>query len=432
MGVEQRAEPRPAERDRHRVDREVAPRQVLGDARRADLGQGAGALVGLAAGPGDVDLVLAEPGLGGREALVLDHLPAEPLGDLGGVSLDDEVEVVAAAAQQQVAHRPADQEDRRLPGGRDDLAPAPGIAAAQRRRARSVSLRTRFGMGLVPYHDPFPGWPTPRNPRAADPLPAASPQLRPRWWHDRRKLWAAIGGGVVLVAAVAFAAYQILKRARRRQPRRRGPVQAGEAPRRSCKTTNWPMFGFDRARTRWLPANRVKPPFKELWKHGGKPLIEFPPIFVKARGPVREADQARLRRAALLRRQQRLRLLARRRHRQGHLAAADRRAERLLAGLLAGQAVHRQPRPRADPQPRRRDRQDDLEALAAGALGVLAGGGRAAASSSADEDGEPARLLDPQRPHHLDARRWPARSRPAPPTTTASSTSATTAARCRR
>ncbi len=111
------------------------------------------------------------------------------------------------------------------------------------------------------------------------------PPIRSRWWQDRRKLWAAIGGGVVLIAVIAFAAYQILKRP--------DDVSCGqdnctplhkEKRKKVIKTTNWPMFGFDRARTRWLPANQVKPPYKELWKHGGKPLIEFPPIFVKAPG----------------------------------------------------------------------------------------------------------------------------------------------------
>lgn len=102
-----------------------------------------------------------------------------------------------------------------------------------------------------------------------------------RWWHDRRKLGAAIGGGILLLAAAAFAAYELLKRPDDVSNGEGVPFKQ-EKRVRVARTTNWPMFGFDRARTRWLPANRVKPPFKELWKYGGRPLIEFPPIFVKA------------------------------------------------------------------------------------------------------------------------------------------------------
>ncbi len=127
----------------------------------------------------------------------------------------------------------------------------------------------------------------PPTPKGRKPTPdAGAPghaQSRLRWWHDRRKLGAAIGGGVVAVAVVAFAAYQFFKRPADISRGAEVPFKQ-EKRHRVIRTTNWPMFGFDRARTRWLPANRVKPPFKEVWKHGGKPLIEFPPIFVKARG----------------------------------------------------------------------------------------------------------------------------------------------------
>ena len=108
----------------------------------------------------------------------------------------------------------------------------------------------------------------------------ATPQMR--WWHDRRKLAAAIGAVVVVIGVGAFVAYEALKRP--------GDISRGnEVPfkpehrKKVVKTTNWPMFGYDRARTRWFPTTRVKPPFKRLWKYGDRPLIEFPPIFVNGR-----------------------------------------------------------------------------------------------------------------------------------------------------
>ena len=112
---------------------------------------------------------------------------------------------------------------------------------------------------------------------------ADSPKTE-RWWHDRRKLAGAIAAALVVIGAGAAIAYNALKRPDDvnkgkdvvfKEEKERNPV---------AKTTNWPMFGFDRTRTRFLPANKVKPPFKRLWKYGANPLLEFPPIFVRLEG----------------------------------------------------------------------------------------------------------------------------------------------------
>ncbi len=104
----------------------------------ATTGSAPGVRVGLGAGGGDVDLVAVELDLGGGEALVLDRLRPEPRRQRRGVADDDEVEVGAAAAEQQVADGAADDVDRLLGGGRD--APrAPGRRrAAPRRGPRSA------------------------------------------------------------------------------------------------------------------------------------------------------------------------------------------------------------------------------------------------------------------------------------------------------
>jgi outer membrane protein assembly factor BamB len=102
-----------------------------------------------------------------------------------------------------------------------------------------------------------------------------------RWWHDRRKLAAALAAAAVVVVGGVALAYTLLKRpgdvnrgteVEFEQPKQREPV---------AKTTNWPMFGFDRTRSRYLPANKVKPPYRRIWKYGANPLLEFPPIFVR-------------------------------------------------------------------------------------------------------------------------------------------------------
>ena len=103
-----------------------------------------------------------------------------------------------------------------------------------------------------------------------------------RWWHDRRKLAAAVAGVLVVIGVGAAIAYNAVKRP--------GDVHNADVPFKTekphkpvLKTTNWPMYGFNRTHTRYLPAPKVKPPFKTIWDYGGKPLIEFPPIFVRAK-----------------------------------------------------------------------------------------------------------------------------------------------------
>ncbi|MCW2958500.1 MAG: PQQ-binding-like beta-propeller repeat protein [Solirubrobacterales bacterium] len=44
------------------------------------------------------------------------------------------------------------------------------------------------------------------------------------------------------------------------------------------KSFSWPTYGYDKARTRYLPLRKpLRPPFAERWKLGGSVLLEFPP-----------------------------------------------------------------------------------------------------------------------------------------------------------
>ncbi len=93
-----------------------------------------------------------------------------------------------------------------------------------------------------------------------------------------------IAGGVMAFAAAALVAYELLKRP---PDIHNASVafkpQKPKKPRNRKKAVNWPMFGLDRARTRYLPAKGVKPPFKLIWNYNDKPLIEFPPVYARGR-----------------------------------------------------------------------------------------------------------------------------------------------------
>jgi len=100
------------------------------------------------------------------------------------------------------------------------------------------------------------------------------------FWKERRGL--AVGllvGGLIAIVGAGVLAYELLKRP--------ADVHNSNAtfvpqkpPKPEAKTVNWPIFGLNPTRTRYLPAKGVKPPYRLLWHYTGRPLLEFPPIYV--------------------------------------------------------------------------------------------------------------------------------------------------------
>ncbi len=59
---------------------------------------------------------------------------------------------------------------------------------------------------------------------------------------------------------------------------------AGKRDKNGTKPFSWPTYGYDSARTRYLPLRKpFRPPFAERWKLGGSVLLEFPPRSVVVR-----------------------------------------------------------------------------------------------------------------------------------------------------
>lgn len=113
------------------------------------------------------------------------------------------------------------------------------------------------------------------------------------WWRDpkrllaalredRRRLIAVLAGAALVLGGGVYLAYEALKRP---ADVRNEDVafEPKETKIKKVKTVNWPVYGYDRARTRYLAAKGIKPPFKRIWKYGERPLLEFPPIFVNGR-----------------------------------------------------------------------------------------------------------------------------------------------------
>ena len=56
-------------------------------------------------------------------------------------------------------------------------------------------------------------------------------------------------------------------------------VEEPPKPKEIIKTVNWPVYGYDDQRTRYLPTKRVRPPYDASeWSFQAGKLLEFSPI----------------------------------------------------------------------------------------------------------------------------------------------------------
>lgn len=108
-----------------------------------------------------------------------------------------------------------------------------------------------------------------------------------RLWREHRRWALALIAVVVLGVAAVVVAYEELKRPadvhNEAAIRHFKPEQPKEPPKPvhgKPRTVNWPMYGLNPQRTRYLPAKGIKPPFRKLWRYTERPLLEFPPIYV--------------------------------------------------------------------------------------------------------------------------------------------------------
>jgi outer membrane protein assembly factor BamB len=100
-----------------------------------------------------------------------------------------------------------------------------------------------------------------------------------RGWSVRRRLAVAAGAGLAVIA-VAVGAYLALKRPADVS----NPDAAFKSGKPAVKPIDWPLYGHDRQRTRYLPAKHLDPPFgSSLWSFQAGKLLEFQPIAVKGR-----------------------------------------------------------------------------------------------------------------------------------------------------
>ena len=54
----------------------------------------------------------------------------------------------------------------------------------------------------------------------------------------------------------------------------------GQQGKNRDQTVDWPMFGYDEARTKYFPTDVVEPPYRPIWGWDSGQLLEFSPIVV--------------------------------------------------------------------------------------------------------------------------------------------------------
>jgi outer membrane protein assembly factor BamB len=105
-----------------------------------------------------------------------------------------------------------------------------------------------------------------------------------RLWRQHRRWAIGLIAATILALVGIVVAYLELKRppdvhnaAVPFKPEKAKP------PPKKARTVNWPIFGLNPARTRYLPAKGVRPPFHLLWNYSERPLLEFPPVYARGR-----------------------------------------------------------------------------------------------------------------------------------------------------
>jgi outer membrane protein assembly factor BamB len=87
---------------------------------------------------------------------------------------------------------------------------------------------------------------------------------------------------VLMLAFGAYAAYKALRRPLDVHNENAVFSPKETKPKRPA-AVNWPLYGYNRRRTRYLAVEGIRPPFKEVWHYFEKPLLEFAPIYADGR-----------------------------------------------------------------------------------------------------------------------------------------------------
>jgi outer membrane protein assembly factor BamB len=99
-----------------------------------------------------------------------------------------------------------------------------------------------------------------------------------RFWTEHRT--SAIAGMAAFVVIVGLGGWLLLRNGGGSEETATS-TSAAPAPASATHLFPWPTYGFDAARTRYLPTKTVKPPYKVAWTYDARHLMEYSPIVVE-------------------------------------------------------------------------------------------------------------------------------------------------------
>ena len=108
------------------------------------------------------------------------------------------------------------------------------------------------------------------------------PRISPAWSDPTHLVIAAVISFIGFGGAIG--AYEALKRESDRSCPPPCTLETEKPPSHAevGKTVNWPLYGYDDQRTRYLPTKRVRPPYDaSVWSFQAGRLLEFSPIVAK-------------------------------------------------------------------------------------------------------------------------------------------------------
>jgi outer membrane protein assembly factor BamB len=100
-------------------------------------------------------------------------------------------------------------------------------------------------------------------------------------WNNHR-LWTLAGGATFLVAVVGVVVYfAFIKRPEDKSCPDPCVIETTADAAPVVESVDWPLYGLNEERTRYLDAPRVKPPYTTKWTFKGRRLLEYSPILVE-------------------------------------------------------------------------------------------------------------------------------------------------------
>jgi outer membrane protein assembly factor BamB len=98
-------------------------------------------------------------------------------------------------------------------------------------------------------------------------------------WRDHT-VWALMASAALLAAAGVAVYFAFIKRPGDKDCPEPCTIETTAEIKPTVGVADWPLYGLDRERTRYLNARGVKPPYLAKWTYKGNRLLEYSPILV--------------------------------------------------------------------------------------------------------------------------------------------------------